>query len=275
MRHEGRRAVQKPWPYESEQQKCRKQPGAQHHGCTTGDDRRGGPNEGGAFSGTAPGRGPTDMCASPGPGGLRQMARVLHDLLGQFGLGQDGQQLGCPSRHEIVTAVPAGSALAYVACQGQPQWSRQHHAVAPNALISTAIALSGSDYLPEFPAPGSLVTQPVLARFRSERGDLESAKYRLPVLAAQPWNLGDLGAQLPRRAPAIQTSFYEQLIMQLPGLGQRGHHLVQPVLQRCLPRRRVLHIRHVGNDVGLHRCPVDVIDPGRQSGREPVIGRDA
>jgi hypothetical protein len=136
------------------------------------------------------------------------MARVLHDLLGQFGVGQDGQQLGCPPRHEIVTPVAAGSALAYVACHGQPQGSRQHHAVTPNALMRTAVELS-SEYLPEFPAPGSPITQPVRVRFRSERGDLESAQYRLPVLAAQPSNLGDIGAQFPRRVPAIQTSCHE------------------------------------------------------------------
>jgi hypothetical protein len=137
------------------------------------------------------------------------MARVLHDLLGQFGVSQDGQQFGRPPRHEIVTPVAAGLALAYVACEGQPQGSRQHHAVTPNVLMRTAVALSSSAYLPEFPAPGSLITQPVRARFRSERGDLESAQYRLPVLAAQPSNLGDVGAQFPCRVPAIQTPCHE------------------------------------------------------------------
>jgi hypothetical protein len=136
------------------------------------------------------------------------MVRVLHDLLGQFGLGQNGQQLGCPSCHEIVTPVAAGFALAYVACHGQPQGSRQHHAVTRNALMRTAVVLS-SAYLPEFPAPGSLITQPVRARFRSERGDLESAQYRLPVLAAQPSNLGGVGAQFPCRVPVIQTPCHE------------------------------------------------------------------
>jgi hypothetical protein len=137
------------------------------------------------------------------------MARVLHHLLGQFGAGQDGQQPGRPPRHEIGTPVAAGSALACVACHGQPQGSRQHHAVTPNALMRTAVALSSSEYLPEFPAPGSLITQPVRARFRSERGDLESAQYRLPVLAAQPPDLGDVGAQFPCRVPAIQASCHE------------------------------------------------------------------
>jgi hypothetical protein len=201
--------VQKPWPYEPEQQKCHEQSGPRRHRSTPGDDRRGGPNGGGAFAGTRPGGGPTDRCASVGPRGLRQMARVLHDLLGQFGVGQDGQQIGRPPRHEIVTPVAAGFALAYVACHGQPQGSRQHHAVTPNALIRIAVALSSSEYLPEFPAPGSLITQPVRARFRSERGDLESAQYRLPVLVAQPSNLGDVGAQFSRRVPAIQTSCHE------------------------------------------------------------------
>jgi hypothetical protein len=138
------------------------------------------------------------------------MARVLHDLLGQFGVGQDGQQLRRPPRHEIVTPVAAGFTLAYVACHGQPQGCRQHHAVTPNALMRTGVALSGSSkYLPEFPAPGSLITQPVRARFRSERGDLESAQYRLPVLAAQPSNLGGVGAQFPCRVPVIQTPCHE------------------------------------------------------------------
>jgi hypothetical protein len=137
------------------------------------------------------------------------MARVLHDLLGQFGVGQDGQHLGRPPCHEIVTPAAAGFALAYVACHGQPQGSSQHHAVTLNALMRTDVALSSGKYLPEFPAPGSLITQPVRARFRSERGDLESAQYRLPVLAAQPSNLGDVGAQFPRRVPAIQTSCHE------------------------------------------------------------------
>jgi hypothetical protein len=209
LRREGRRAVQKPWPYEPEQQKCREQPGPRRHGSTPGDDRRGGPDGGGAFAGTGPTGGPTDRCASAGPRGLRQMARVLHDLLGQFGLGQDGQQLGCPLCHEIVTPGAAGFALAYVACHGQPQGSRQHHTVTRNALTRTAVALSISAYLPEFPAPGSLITQPVWARFRSERGDLESAQYRLPVLAAQPSNLGGVDAQFPCRVPAIQTPSHE------------------------------------------------------------------
>jgi hypothetical protein len=51
-----------------------------------------------------------------------------------------------------------------------------------------------SQYLPQFPAPGS-VTARVRGSFRGrERGDLESAQYRLPVLAAQPPDLGDAGA---------------------------------------------------------------------------------
>jgi len=136
------------------------------------------------------------------------MARVLHDLPGQLGAGQDGQQPGRPPRHEIVTPVAAGSALAYVARHGQPQGSRQHHAVTPDALMHTAVALT-SEYLPEFPAPGGLITQPVRACFRSKRGDLESAQCRLSVLAAQPPDLGDVGAQLPRRVPAIQASCHE------------------------------------------------------------------
>jgi hypothetical protein len=209
LRHEGRRAVQKPWPYEPEQHKCHEQPGPRRHRSAPGDDRRGGPNGGGAFAGTRPGGGATDMCATGGLPGLWQMARVLHDLLGQFGAGQDGQQLGRPSCRQIVTPVAAGFAVAYVACHGQPQGSRQYHVVTPNALMRAAVALSSSEYLPESPAPGSLITQPVRARFRSECGDLESAQYRLPVLTAQPSDLGDVGAQFPRRVPAIQTSCHE------------------------------------------------------------------
>ncbi|HEX6519167.1 MAG TPA: hypothetical protein VF070_04020 [Streptosporangiaceae bacterium] len=137
------------------------------------------------------------------------MARILHDSLGQFGLGQDGQQLGRPPCRENLTPVAARFALAYVASHGQPQGSRQHHAVTPNALMRGGASLSSSEYLPQFPAPGSLITQPVRAHFRSERGDLESAQYRLPVLATQPSDLGDVGAQFPRRVPAIQTSCHE------------------------------------------------------------------
>jgi len=165
------------------------------------------------------------------------MARVLHDLLSQFGVGQDGQQFGRPPCHEVVTAHAAGFALAYVACHGQPQLGRQHHVVTPSAPIHTAVAVSSSDYLPEFPAPGNRITQPVRARLRSERSDPESAQYRLPVLPPQPSNLGDIGAQFPRRVPAIQTSRHEEVILQLPGSGERGHDLVQPVPQRCLPRQ--------------------------------------
>ena len=55
--------------------------------------------------------------------------------------------------------------------------------------------LSISQYLPQFPAPGSLPPRLVRGSFRGrERGDLEGAQYCPPVLATQSPNLGNAGA---------------------------------------------------------------------------------
>jgi hypothetical protein len=129
-----------------------------------------------------------------GPRELRRRVQVLHDLLVQFGAGQDRQQPRRPPRRVIVTPALAGAALAQVPCHGQPKGSRQHHDVSPAALLRIAVMLSISQYLPQFPAPGSVTTRHAQGSFRGrERGDLESAQYRLPVLAAQPPNLGNVG----------------------------------------------------------------------------------
>ena len=93
-----------------------------------------------------------------------------------------------------------------MARHGQPQVGGQHHAVPPNALVRTAVPLSISQYQPQFHAPGSLATERVQGSFRGrERGDLESAQYRVAVLAAQPPGLGDVGAQFHRGVPAVQS----------------------------------------------------------------------
>jgi len=133
-------------------------------------------------------------CAGVGLRGLRRRVQDLHDLVVQFGAGQDRQQLRCPPRHAVVTPVLAGAAQAHVACHGQPQGSRQHHRVTPNALLRVAVTRSVSQYLPQFTAFRSLATQRVQGCFRRERGDLESAQYRLPVLAPQPPDPGNVGA---------------------------------------------------------------------------------
>lgn len=178
-----------------------------------------------------------------GPRDLRHRVRALHDLLVQFGVGQDRQQLRCPPRHAIVAPALAGAALAQVPCYGQPKGSRQHHDAWPAALPRIAVMPSVSQYLSQFPAPGSITTWRVHPSFPGrERGDLESAQYRLPVLAAQPPNLGNVGPQFPCRVPAIQASCHEQIEEPLPGLGQRGHDLLKPALQRCPPGGRVLHL---------------------------------
>ena len=65
---------------------------------------------------------------------------------------------------------------------------------APTALLRIAVMPSISQYLPQFPASGS-TTRRVQGSFGGrERGDLESAQYRLPVLAAQPPDLDHGGA---------------------------------------------------------------------------------
>ena len=77
---------------------------------------------------------------------------------------------------------------------GQPKGGRQHDDVWPGALRRIAVALSVGQYLPQFPAAGS-TTRLVQASFPGrERGDLESPQYGLPVLVAQPPNLGDVRA---------------------------------------------------------------------------------
>ena len=68
-----------------------------------------------------------------------------------------------------------------------------------------------------------------------ERGDLEGAQDGLLVLAPQAPNLGRRRAQFQGRAPAVQTARYEQLVHLLPGLGQRGHDLLEPLAQRRQP----------------------------------------
>jgi hypothetical protein len=58
-----------------------------------------------------------------------------------------------------------------------------------------AVLLTSSHHLPQFAAPRSLVPRLVRGSFRGrERGDLEGAQYRLPVLAAHSPNLGNSGA---------------------------------------------------------------------------------
>jgi hypothetical protein len=111
-----------------------------------------------------------------GPRERRHRVRVLHDFLGQFGGGQDRQQPRRPPRHAIVAPALAGAALAQVACHGQSKGSRQHHDVSPTAPLPIAIVLSISQYLPQFPAPGSITAWRVQGSFRGrERRDLESA----------------------------------------------------------------------------------------------------
>jgi len=75
--------------------------------------------------------------------------------------------------------------------------------------------------------------------------------------------------------PAIQAPRDEQVEEPLPGFGQRSCDLLKPVTQRCPPRRRVPHSGSVGGGAGIHRLPVDVIDPGEQARRETVADRHA
>jgi hypothetical protein len=87
---------------------------------------------------------------------LRHRPQALHDLLVQFGVGQDRQQLGRPPPHAVVTPVLAGTALAQVAGHGQPQSSGQRCRVAPTVRMRIAIVAAGiSQHLSQFPAPGS------------------------------------------------------------------------------------------------------------------------
>jgi hypothetical protein len=178
-RHEIHRAVQESRPHEREQQQCREQ---------SGPRRRGG------LAGNGPGGASTGLGRIPGPPEFRQDAQGLHDLLVQFAPGQHRQQLCRPPARAVVTPALAGAALAQVPCHGHPKGNRQHRGVPP-AFLPIGVPLSISQYLPQFPAPGSAAARRAQGGFRGrERGDLESAQYRLPVLAAQPLDLGNAGA---------------------------------------------------------------------------------
>jgi hypothetical protein len=129
-----------------------------------------------------------------GPRELRRLTQALHDLLGQVGASQDRQQPRRPHHRAIVAPAPAGAALAQVPCHAQPECGRQHHDVSPTALLRIAVRPSISQYLPQFPAPGSTTGRVRRSFGGRERGDLEGAQDRLPVLAAQPPHLGRGGA---------------------------------------------------------------------------------
>jgi hypothetical protein len=76
----------------------------------------------------------------------------------------------------------------------QPQVSRQHQAVRPNALAYTAVTQAISQYLPHLPAAESFAAQRAQGEFGGrECVDFESAQYRLAVLAAQPPGHGGVG----------------------------------------------------------------------------------
>jgi hypothetical protein len=203
--------VQKPGPYQREQQQRHQQPGAGGRDGTNGGD---------ASRGTG---GPDRLPA------LRQRLQVLHDLLEYFDVGQDRQQLGRPPRHAVVTPVLAGAALVQMAGQGQPGGCRQHDGVPPAVLLLIAVTVSVSQQVPQFPAPGGPAAKQVQRQVRiGERGDLKGAQYRLPVLATQSANLGDGGPEFRGRVAAVQAPDDEQLVHPLPGFGQRGHDLLQP-----------------------------------------------
>lgn len=207
-----------------------------------------------------------------GPRELQQRVQVLHDLLVQFDPGQNRQQLRTPRRGAFAPPALAGTALAQVPRHGQPEGGRQHHDGPANPLVRIAVRLGVSQYLPQFPAPGS-AARCVQGRLGGgERGNLDGAQYRLPVLAAQPPNLGDVSAKFQCRLLAVQATRHEQVEEPLPGFGQRGHDLPKPVPQRFVPGRRLPRVGNVGSDVGVHRFPVDVIDPGGAGGRESVDG---
>lgn len=142
----------------------------------------------------------------------------------QFCAGQDRQQLWCPPRHEIVAPRLAGAAQAHVAGHDQPQGSGQHQPVTANALRRNGVTHTVSHNLPQFLAPGGRACQRIPGGLRGhERVDLEGAQHRLSVLNAQPANPGNVGAQLSRRAAAVQAACYQQLVQPLPRFGQRGH----------------------------------------------------
>jgi hypothetical protein len=160
----------------------------------------------------------------PGLPEPRRRRQVFHDLLVQLGVGQDRQQLGRPPRHAVVAPVLAGTALAQVAGQGQPQGSRQHYRVAPTVLMRIAVAARISQHLPQFPAPGTPDAGWAHGGFGGgEGGDLEGAHDGLPVLAAQSPNLGNGRPEFQGRVPAVQAPHHEQVVHPLPGFWQRGH----------------------------------------------------
>ena len=253
-------------------QQHHKQSGAARRCDTLGEDRLADAGTGGACvdDSTATGQA-TGAFRAVGSRRLGDRTQILDDLLVQFGARHDRENLRRPPRHTVVSPVPAGVALAHVARHGQPQLRRQYQVV--------ATALSVREYLPQLPAPGSLAAKRVRVGFRGrERGYLESAQYRLAVLASQPPGVVDVRAQFCGRVSAVQSLSCEQVVHLLPGFGQRGHDLLQPAPQPCPPRRGTLHIglvRHISGDVGLQRFPVHGIDSGRQPGRERALGRDA
>jgi hypothetical protein len=218
--------------HEAEHQQYRKQPGSRHD-STRGESRLAGANGDGGPVRTATATEPAvGRCQGAGPRDFRHRSQILDDLLVQFGARQDRQDVPCPLRHAVGTPAKARVALTHVARHGQPQVGRQHRAVPPNTLVHTAVTLSISQYLPQFRAPGSLATQPVNGGFGGrERGDFESAEYRLAVLVAQPPGLGDVGAQLYRGVPAVKSRSDEQVVELLPGFWQRGDDLLHPAPQ--------------------------------------------
>jgi hypothetical protein len=218
----GSRSAQNPGPHEREQQQCRDQPCPHRDGGPADDDLRGGAGRGDASMGTGHGPG------LPEPRCRRQ---VLHDLLAQLGVGQDRQQLGRPPRHAVVAPALAGTALAQVAGQGQPQGSRQHYRVALTALMRIAVVAARiSQHLPQFPAPGSPDAGWVLGGF-GEGGDLKGAHEGLPVLATQSPDLGHGRPEFQCRVPAVQAPGHEQVVHPLTGFRQRGHDALQPLPQ--------------------------------------------
>ena len=225
--------MQEPGPHEREQQQREKQSGPRRRGEPADAGRRGSANGGSANGGDAP----MGTGGVAGPCKLRHRGRALRDVLAQLGVGQDRQHLRRPPRQGIVTPALAAAALAEVPGHGQPKGGRQHHDGAPAALLRIAVALSIGQYLPQFPAPGRATRLVQASLPGRERGDLERAQYRLPVLAAQPPNLCSVRAEFPCCAPVVQASRHEQVEELLPGFGQRGRDLLKPVPQpsRALP----------------------------------------
>lgn len=125
----------------------------------------------------------------------RRQVQAFHDLLVQFGAGQDRQDLRRPPGQVIVTPGLAGGALAQVPYHGQPKGSGQHHDLPPGAVGRIAVAAGLGQQLPQFPAAGIIAAWLVTVGFPDrERGDLERTQQRLPVLAPQPPDLSDVGA---------------------------------------------------------------------------------